>query len=437
MAGTMEELTSDNFQKWLDDMTSIDTTGYGTDTTPIPTDNAVTDYLNSHPLDPIALQIQQWILSKESGLNTRSAMGYGASYACARVLESIQLYNDIYRRQGDVEARMTKTEGDFQAVIGNATVDSEVILARDSDTYGKFATLDKRLEYDEQILAAFAPIGYQVTLNHGLGINPRVVVSYYEDAIGTETNGLGTAPAGLGEVNTQTVAVMVTYTDANTAVVNMPMKYKLNGTPEPMLDGNFYLIDGNKTLKFDIGGALKPKPNLIPDGGFESGQTPANYSWGDGKPTDDKRNFTVIPATSTFPTPFGKYMLRIENDNSDSSVVNDQYAQYPISPVSIKAGETWTYSYDYATAGSARGQASDYLILNNGSALFAMAMAHGSRETSGDQTTWHRFTGTWTADSDRTISSLRFGFVKTSNAPGWLCIDNIKLEKSSFATPFE
>lgn len=263
MAGTMEELTSDNFQKWLDDMTSIDTTGYGTDTTPIPIDNAVTDYLNSHPLDPIALQIQQWVLSKESGLNTRSAMGYGASYACARVLESIQLYNDIYKRQGDVEARMTKTEGDFQTVIKNATVDSEVILARDSDTYGKFDTLDKRLEYDEQILAAFAPIGFQATLNHGLGINPRVIVSYYEDAIGTETNGLGTAPAGLGEVNTQTVSVMVTYPDANTAVVNMPMKYKLNGTPQPMLDGNFYLIDGNKTLKFDIGGALKPKPNLI------------------------------------------------------------------------------------------------------------------------------------------------------------------------------
>lgn len=176
--------------------------------------------------------------------------------------------------------------------------------------------------------------------------------------------------------------------------------------------------------------------NLLTDSGFESGQTPANYAWGDGKPTDDKRNFTVIPATRTFPTPFGNYMLRIENDNSDSSVVNDQYAQYPISPVSIKSGETWTYSYYYATAGSAVGQASDYLLTTDSDPLFALSMAHDSRETSGDQTTWHRFVKTWTADKDVAVTTLRFGFIKTSASPGWVCIDNIKLGKEPTASPW-
>lgn len=284
MTGTMDDLTTDGFHKWLDDMTSIDTTGYGTDSTPIPQNNPIADYIATHSLDQNALLLQQWILGKESGLETRSAMGYEAVYLCSRVLESINLYNDVYNRQSDVEQRMTKTEGDFQSVIKNATVDSEVILARDSDTYGSFATLDKRLENDELILAQFAPVGFRVTINHGLGINPAVSVYYYEDAIGTEANGLATASHGLGEINTQSVSCLPTYPDANTLVVDMPMNFKLNGTPQPARDGNFYLIDGNKTLKFDIGGLLKPKPNLISGTTWQqqSGVIPANdwqWSW--------------------------------------------------------------------------------------------------------------------------------------------------------------
>ena len=263
MTGTMDDLTTDGFQQWLDDMTSIDATGYGNDSTPIPQNNPIADYINSHSLDPNSLMLQQWILGKESGLQTRSAMGYEAVYLCSRVLESINLYNDLYSRQSDVEQRMTKTEGDFQAVIKNATVDSEVILARSSDTYGDYQTLDARLENDEKILAQFAPIGFRVTINHGLGIDPKPTVHAYQDAIGTETNGLGTAPTGLGETGIQTVPVLASYPDANTLVVDMPMNYKLNGTPQPALDGNYYLIDGNLTLKFDIGGLQKPKPNLL------------------------------------------------------------------------------------------------------------------------------------------------------------------------------
>lgn len=254
MAGTMNELTTDGFQKWLDDMTSIDTTGYGNDSTPISQNNPIADYIHSHSLDPNSLLLQEWILGKESGLQTRSAMGYEAVYLCSRVLESINLYNDLYSRQSDVEQRMTKTEGDFQDVIKNATKDSEVILARSSDTYGDFQTLDARLENDEKILAQFAPIGFRVTINHGLGIDPKLTVYSYHDAIGTETNGLGTAPTGLGEVGTQTVPVLVSYPDANTLVIDMPVNFKLNGTTQLMIDGNYYLIDGNKTLKFDIGG---------------------------------------------------------------------------------------------------------------------------------------------------------------------------------------
>ncbi|MES5863677.1 phage tail protein, partial [Lacticaseibacillus paracasei] len=139
----------------------------------------------------------------------------------------------------------------------------------------------------------------------------------------------------------------------------------------------------------------------------------------------------------SFPTPFGNYMLRIENDSSDSSAFPDQYVQFPLpESVSIKSGETWTYSYYYAAAASASGQASDYVLTNEPDPLFALSMAHDSRETSGDQTTWHRFAKTWTADRDVTVTTLRFGFVKTSASPGWLCIDNIKLEQEPTVSPW-
>ncbi|RDF86024.1 distal tail protein Dit [Lacticaseibacillus paracasei] len=175
--------------------------------------------------------------------------------------------------------------------------------------------------------------------------------------------------------------------------------------------------------------------NMLVDSGFESGKTPVNYVWGDGKDTD--RFFVVVGQTASLPTPFGNYMLQIGNYSSDSSLIPDQYAQLPLpKPVYIKTGETWTYSYYYATAGSAVGQASDYLLTADTSPLFGLSMAHDSRETSGGQTTWHRFVKTWTADRDVTVTILRFGYAKTSASPGWVCIDNIKLEQESPVSPW-
>ncbi|MCG4285466.1 phage tail protein, partial [Lacticaseibacillus paracasei] len=174
---------------------------------------------------------------------------------------------------------------------------------------------------------------------------------------------------------------------------------------------------------------------MLVDSGFESGQTPVNYVWGDSKDTD--RIFQVSGQATSFPTPFGNYMLQVENYSVDSSLLPDQYVQFLLpKPVYIKKGETWTYSYYYAVAGSATGQASDYVVTTDPEPLFALSMAHDSRDASGDQTTWHRFVKTWTADKDVTVTTLRFGFVKTSASPGWLCIDNIKLEQEPTVSPW-
>ncbi|MDE3301655.1 distal tail protein Dit, partial [Lacticaseibacillus rhamnosus] len=175
--------------------------------------------------------------------------------------------------------------------------------------------------------------------------------------------------------------------------------------------------------------------NMLADSGFESGNTPTNYVWGDSKDAD--RIFQVDGQIPSLPTPFGNYMLRIENDSTDSSTNPDQYVQYQLDkPVSIKSGETWTYSYYYATAGSATGQASDYVLTTEPDPLFALSMGHDARDASGGQTTWHRFVKTWTAGRDVTVTTLRFGFVKTSASAGWVCIDNIKLEQEPTVSPW-
>ncbi|AKU35017.1 phage tail fiber protein [Lacticaseibacillus paracasei] len=175
--------------------------------------------------------------------------------------------------------------------------------------------------------------------------------------------------------------------------------------------------------------------NMLVDSGFESGKTSSGIAWG----TSDKdvKIARVESAIPTFPTPFEKYMLRIENQSSNSSASPDQYVQFPLpESVSIKSGETWTYSYYYATAGSATGKASDYVLTNEPDPLYALSMGHDSRETSGGQTTWHRFVKTWTANKDVTVTTLRFGFVKAYAGGGWICIDNIKLEKNNAASPW-
>ena len=175
--------------------------------------------------------------------------------------------------------------------------------------------------------------------------------------------------------------------------------------------------------------------NMLIDSGFESGKTPSGIVWGTSG--DDKRVAAVETETPSFPTPFGKYMLRIENQSSDSTISSDQYIVFPLpTPVTIKAGETWTYSYRYATAGSAIGQASNYLTTNDLSPIFDLSMGHGNRDTDGGQATWHQFSATMTAASDVTVTHYRFGFVKTYAGGGWLCIDNIKLEKNATASPW-
>lgn len=94
--------------------------------------------------------------------------------------------------------------------------------------------------------------GYSIKIVHGQGAYPVPHIFYYEDAIGTETNGLGTGPNGFGEDHTRYVPCEADYPDTNTIIVRIPRNFRLTGAPHYKF-GAWYLTDENRTIKIDLG----------------------------------------------------------------------------------------------------------------------------------------------------------------------------------------
>lgn len=164
-------------------------------------------------------------------------------------------YSDwLYQTMADFDQR-------FDDQINLTPQPSEIIDARDSTIYGKFPTLDRRLENIERMLSMEFPAGYLVTINHNLGRNPYVTVSYYEDAIGTETGGLGKTSI-FGGTKAKFLESTTSYVDANTVKIELPAGFALAGYPvyQPA-DRCWYIIDGNRILKFDLGVKEPDRPN--------------------------------------------------------------------------------------------------------------------------------------------------------------------------------
>lgn len=94
--------------------------------------------------------------------------------------------------------------------------------------------------------------GYTIEIKHNQREYPVPRVFYYEDAIGTEINGLGSAGHGLGPINVKYISARAEYKDANTILVKIPRNFYFNAAPKYQL-GNWYLGDENRTIKIDLG----------------------------------------------------------------------------------------------------------------------------------------------------------------------------------------
>ncbi|KRL73535.1 hypothetical protein [Ligilactobacillus saerimneri] len=215
-------------------------------------------------VDKSAQKVATWLREKKKGKDVREALAQWALFNAMAFIYALNgqedfknaintVKADLLLRQSDVEGRQSDLEKQFQLVVANATKDSEVILARDSQIYGSFPTVDGRLERIESIVSQYVPMGFTVTLKHNQNRKPEVAVSYVEYAFGTEPNGFGTGPAGsFGGYHNRSVQCMVDYPDMDTCVIHLPRSEALNGKPVFEIDA-WRLIDGYKTLTFDLG----------------------------------------------------------------------------------------------------------------------------------------------------------------------------------------
>lgn len=236
------------------------------DNTPITAEDieSLSKVISVGNVDQVALQVAKWLREKMYGNDVREALAQWTIFTAkiteylfndeaAFKLEVLRTKNDLVTRQTQVEGRQTDLENAFKSVIANATKDSEVILARSSSRYGAYLTLDDRIEYLEQLIGTYVPSGFTVTIKHNQNRNPDVKVRYYEYALGTEPDGIGTGPKGsFGGTNNVDVPATVEYKDANTVLVHLPTNYRLTGAPIFEQD-KWRLIDGYKTLSFDLG----------------------------------------------------------------------------------------------------------------------------------------------------------------------------------------
>lgn len=208
-------------------------------------------------IDAISTEIAEFIRKKMYGVDVRESLARWVEInsAITKFLTNKQssFTGEIGERQTSVEGRQDSLETEFKNVLANATEDSEVINARDSALYGSFPVLGDRLANFEQLFLDSLPIGGSYEIQHNLNCDIDVEVKYYEYAIGTEPDGLATGPAGsFGGINKVIVPSQTKMKDQNNITVAVPKAYVLNGTPVKHNDGNFYLTEGYKTLKFRL-----------------------------------------------------------------------------------------------------------------------------------------------------------------------------------------
>ena len=244
-----------NGQKYYDTQPTgeVNTTVDYTDPTDVP---EIDDEIKNGVISKLAQDIASWIRTKMWRRHVREALARSVEYFSVLFNKLKAIVDNNTVRQDNVEQRQSKLERDFISVTSNATVDSEVIIARDSDVYGNFNTLDSRLENIESIMANFVPSGFIVKINHSLGRNPTVTVKKYDWAIGTETNGFDTAPDGLfGGSGIETVPTNLIYAEG-VVYVHMPAVYHQSGEFIVQSDTELLLIDGIHTLNFAVEGGL-------------------------------------------------------------------------------------------------------------------------------------------------------------------------------------
>lgn len=219
-----------------------------------PTDvDEIEEAIRTGVIDELTQKFALWVRTKMWRRHVREALARMAEYTNVLYHRIKDIADNTQKRQEAVEQRQTNLEGQMKDVIANATTDSEVINARDSEVYGKFPVLDDRLENIEELIAKFVPVGFDVLIVHNLGLNPNVNVRTWTHGLGVMP--LSTEPSGLfGGSASLSLSIQVSHTSANECVVSLPAEYKTDAAVYAIDQNKFFIIDEEsyRTICFDL-----------------------------------------------------------------------------------------------------------------------------------------------------------------------------------------
>lgn len=231
-----------------------DVEGY-TDGSHIPNKNDISNEIGQGTQSNNARKIAAWIRTKRYGIDVREALALWVEWIDTKFNDLVNQFDTVKDRQDKVEQRQTNVENDFQRVISNATVDSEVILARSNEALKYNATsLDDLLEYMGGLIAKYVPSGFKLTITHKLNRDVTATAQVYENAFDTEKNGFGSVDGAFGGSKPATIPIDYFNVDHKTLTITLPVAYGSTAKPQASKfnDNIFYIINGNQTIEITL-----------------------------------------------------------------------------------------------------------------------------------------------------------------------------------------
>lgn len=264
-------------EKANDVVTDTDDNKYLTDFEDFNTDEP--SYIEEGSKDGYILELSENMWTKASSKAVRKII-YLFMRWCAYWVLKLQAWVDKTNgRQDDVEKRQNGLENQFKDVLANATTDSEVINARDSQAFGKFTVLDDRIENIEKLLSGFVPQGVEITIERTMDTLPKIYVDTWDYGIGMV--GLGEEPSGLfGGTTPEIIQSRIVSWTNNKLVIQVPLDYEKFVFDNRPSDDEYLLFNGTKSLMVHV------------DGGSTIGEADDKT-----KVTVTKNNATVQPDT--------------------------------------------------------------------------------------------------------------------------------------------
>lgn len=210
-------------------------------------------YIDEGAKDGYILELSENMWTKASSKAVRKII-YLFMRWCAYWVLKLQAWVDKTNgRQDDVEKRQNGLENQFKDVLANATTDSEVINARDSQAFGKFTVLDDRIENIEKLLSGFVPQGVEITIERTMDTLPKIYVDTWDYGIGMV--GLGEEPTGLfGGTTPEIIQSRIVSWTNNKLIIQVPLDYEKYVFDNRPSDDEYLLFNGTKSLMVHVDG---------------------------------------------------------------------------------------------------------------------------------------------------------------------------------------